>query len=288
MRPLVDVQGQDVFVHQSLCSTPGDSVHDQLCRLLFFVGALRDGGARRITVVAPYLCYMRKDQTTQPHDPVTTRYMATLFEAMGIDAVIAIDVHNRAAVQNAFRCPTALISALPALVDHVVDALAPEPQITLLSPDIGGTKRVEAVRGHLSQRGIHGIETGFIEKYRRQNVMWGGTVVGPVADRDIVLIDDLVSTGTTLVQAAHACKAQGARRVFAVVTHGVFAPEANETLSDPALHHLVVSDTLSPDRIPGSIRDTKVSVIETAPLLADAISALHTEGPVVPLPLRPR
>src|SRR5579859_600416 len=103
-RPLDPVGGADAYVIHSLYGDPDQSANDKLCRLLFFIGALKDAGARRVTAVAPYLCYSRKDRRTKANDPVTTRYVATLFEAIGCDAVITLEVHNEAAFENAFRC----------------------------------------------------------------------------------------------------------------------------------------------------------------------------------------
>lgn len=106
MRLLVEVRGADVYVVQSLCGDAHASANDKLCRLLFFAGALKDAGARRVTACLPYLAYARKDRRTQERDPVTTRYVAALFEAVGIDRVIVLDVHNEVAFDNALRCPT--------------------------------------------------------------------------------------------------------------------------------------------------------------------------------------
>ena len=103
-RPLQSVRNQDVFVIQSLYSDTKQSVNDKLCRLLFFIGALRDAAARQVTAIIPYLCYARKDRKTKSRDPVTTRYVAILLEAVGINRVVVMDVHNLAAYQNAFRC----------------------------------------------------------------------------------------------------------------------------------------------------------------------------------------
>jgi ribose-phosphate pyrophosphokinase len=105
-RPLENVRGKDVFVIHSLYSDARQSVNDKLCRMLFFLGALRDASAGRITAVIPYLCYARKDRKTKSRDPVTTRYVAALMEAVGVDRVVTMDVHNLAAYQNTFRCRT--------------------------------------------------------------------------------------------------------------------------------------------------------------------------------------
>jgi len=114
-RPLENVRGKDVFVIQSLFGDRRQSVNDKLCRLLFFLGALRDASAARVTAVVPYLCYARKDRKSQPRDPVTTRYVAELFEAVGTDCILTMDVHNLAAYQNAFRCRADHLEAAPCL-----------------------------------------------------------------------------------------------------------------------------------------------------------------------------
>src|SRR5512137_964379 len=119
-RPLDSVSGTDVYVVQSLHGGPDQSANDKLCRLLFFVGALKDAGAARVTVVTPYLCYARKDRRTKPNDPVTTRYVAAMFEAVGIDAIVTLDVHNPVAFENAFRCRTVTLTAAPLFVDYAM------------------------------------------------------------------------------------------------------------------------------------------------------------------------
>ena len=123
VRPLVDVNRRDVFLIHSLHGSPGASPNDKLCRLLFMIGALKDAGAARVTAVVPYLCYARKDQRSQTRDPITTKYVARMFEACGTDAVMTFDVHNRAAFENAFRIPTANIEAMPLFVEHFAGLL---------------------------------------------------------------------------------------------------------------------------------------------------------------------
>ena len=135
-RPLESVEQADVYVVQSLHSGPAESANDKLVRLLFFIGALKDAGAARVTAVVPYLCYARKDRRTKPRDPVTTRYVAAMFEAAGTDAVITIDVHNPTAYENAFRCRTIALTAAPLFVDYV-KALG-EDRLCVVSPDPGG------------------------------------------------------------------------------------------------------------------------------------------------------
>src|ERR1019366_8766802 len=122
-RPLHDVRGHDAFVLHSLHGDPTQSANDKLCRLLFFCGALKDAGAAQVTAVTPYLCYQRKDRRTKPRDPIITRYVAALFEAMRIDRVVTLEVHNLAAFENAFRCPTWHIESAPLLAAHFAPLL---------------------------------------------------------------------------------------------------------------------------------------------------------------------
>ena len=115
-RPLISVRGKNVFVVQSLYGDDRQSGNDKLCRLLFSIDALKDAAAARVTAVVPYLAYARKDRKTKPRDPVTTRYVAALFEAVGIDTVMTLDVHNLAAFQNAFRCRPEHLEAFKCLL----------------------------------------------------------------------------------------------------------------------------------------------------------------------------
>jgi len=163
-RPLVDVRRNDVFVIHSLNGDAAGSANDKLCRLLFFIGALKDAGADRVTAIAPYLCYSRKDRRSQPRDPINTKYVARLFEACGADAVATFDVHNLAAFENAFRCPTYNIEATPLFVDYFARVLRGE-KIAVLSPDLGGTKRAEAFRRALAAKTGQEPTFALVEKY---------------------------------------------------------------------------------------------------------------------------
>jgi len=141
-RPLISVRGRDVYLVQSLHGGPGASPNDKLCRLLFFAGALRDAGAERVTAAIPYLAYARKDRRTQTRDPITTRYVAQLIEAVGVDRVVTVDVHNLAAFENAFRRPTVHLEARPLFVSHLLPLLR-DRKVAVVSPDAGGAKRAD-------------------------------------------------------------------------------------------------------------------------------------------------
>jgi len=281
-RALVNVRARDVFVIQSLCGDTQQSVNDKLLRLLFFIGALKDASAARVTAVVPYLAYARKDAKTQTRDPVTTRYVAQLFEAVGTDRVITMDVHNLAAFQNAFRCRTDHLEATKLFVAHFASLLKAEPQITVVSPDIGGMKRAERFRQALGHALNREPSVAFLEKARAQGTMRTGRLIGDVAGAAII-IDDLISTGGTLRNAATACRESGATKVYAAAAHGIFVGNASRLLSGTELDQVVVTDTIPSYRLDPELAGRKLTVLSAAPLFAEAIRRIHTGGSLVEL-----
>jgi ribose-phosphate pyrophosphokinase len=272
VRPLDSVRDRDVYVIQSLYGGPNESANDKLARLLFFIGALKDVGAARVTVVAPYLCYARKDRRTKPNDPVTTRYIAQLFEAVGADVMVTLEVHNPAAFENAFRCRTMALTATPLFVDYA-KALAGE-SLCVVSPDPGGVKRAELFRETLEAEMGKPIGKGFADKHRSAGVVSGDLFVGDAAGATVLIIDDLMSTGGTLLRAARVARKSGAKRVIALVTHGLFMSGAAEVVADPAIDRLVVTDSVPPFRLAPNARG-KIDTLRCAPLLAETIKRLH-------------
>jgi ribose-phosphate pyrophosphokinase len=276
------VRGRDVYVVQSLYAETDQSVNDKLCRLLFFLGALRDASARSVTAVLPYLCYARKDQKSKPRDPVTTRYVAALLEAVGVDRVVTLDVHNLSAFQNAFRCHTDHLEARKLFVTHFASQLGDAP-LVVVSPDIGGVKRAERFREALAHALGKNMPLALMEKHRSGGVVSGETLIGDVRGKTAIIIDDLISTGTTLVRAANACRAQGAQAVHAAATHGLFSPAANQILADPVLTQVVVTDTIPPLRLDAPSARAKLTILESAPLVAEAIACMAGTGSLVDL-----
>jgi ribose-phosphate pyrophosphokinase len=272
-RPLDPVLGADVYVLQSLHGGPIQSANDKLCRLLFFIGALKDAGAARVTAVVPYLCYARKDRRTKPYDPVTTRYVAGMFESVGTDAIVTLEVHNPAAFENAFRCRTVTLTGTPLFVEFCKGL--PDHKLCVVSPDAGGAKRAELFREALEAALGRPVGKGFADKHRSAGVVSGDLFVGDVAGATALVIDDLISTGTTLLRAARAARRAGAVGVIALVTHGLFMTGASDVLSDPAIDRLVVTDTVPAFRLDDTAARTKIETLEAAPLLGEAIRRLH-------------
>ena len=272
-RPLDPVGNADVYVVQSLHGGPQASANDKLCRLLFFIGALKDAGAARVTAVVPYLCYARKDRRTKPNDPVATRYVAAMFEAIGTDAVVTLEVHNPVAFENAFHCRTVTLTATPLFVEYT--GKLKDENLCVVSPDTGGAKRAELFRQTLEAARGRPIGKAFADKHRSAGVVTGDLFVGDVAGAAALVIDDLISTGGTLVRAARAARSAGAHRVIALTAHGLFMEGAAEALSDPALERVAVTDTVPPFRLPpGATRD-KLDILPSPRLFAEAIARLH-------------
>jgi ribose-phosphate pyrophosphokinase len=272
-RPLDDVQGCDAYVLQSLHADPLASVHDKLCRLLFFIGALKDAGAARVTAVVPYLAYARKDRQTRPRDPVATRYVAALFEAAGTDVVMTVDVHNLAAFQNAFRCRTVHVEAASLFVAHLAP-WAGEGAITVVAPDAGAVARAGQFRKALSATLGRPVAAALAEKHRDGRELSGTLLAGELEGRHAVIVDDMIGTGATMARAAAACRRAGALSVDAVATHGLFTAGAQQALAG-VIDRLAVTDTVPPFRLEqGPVREM-LRVAGVAPLLADAIGRAH-------------
>lgn len=280
LRPLDDVEGADVYLVQSLYSDEHSSVDDKLIRVLFFVGALKDAGAGRVTAVIPYLCYGRKDRRTKLHDPLSSRYLASLFESLGTDAVLTLDAHNQSAFENAFRCRTLHLPAQPLFVEFAAGQLKDDDNpIIVASPDVGGVKRAEAFRQALGERLERDIGRAFVEKYRSADRLSGGTLVGEVQGASVLIVDDLIAGGGTITRATSAIEEGGAARIWALASHGQFCGDALQKLSQLPLEAIAVTNSLPQ----GS--GARLEIVDCAPLLAEAIRRLHDSGPAAQLSL---
>ncbi len=281
-RPLVNVRGRDVFVVHSLHGDAEQSANDKLCRLLFFIGALKHAAAARVTAVLPYLCYARKDRKTKPRDPVTVQYVARLIEAVGTDRVMTLDVHNLAAYQNAFRIGAEHLETRKLFADYVAAELG-DREVAVVSPDVGGIKRAELFRETLETHLGRPAAAAFMEKHRSGGVVSGEALVGEVGNCTAVIIDDLISTGTTMARAARALRKAGAARVLAMASHGLFVGDAAANLGDPAIERVVVTDTVPPFRLDPAVARDKLVVLDAAELFAEAIRRVHGGGSIVEL-----
>lgn len=270
-RPLVSVRGQDVYVIHSLTGIGAASANDRLCRLLFFLACCRDNGAERVTAIVPYIAYSRKDRQTKPRDPVTTRYVAQLFEAMGTDCIVTLDVHNLAAFQNAFRCKTVHLDTRHLFVSEI-ERLAGQRPLVVFSPDGGGVKRAQLLKESFESLTGRQAGFGFMEKRRSSGQVTGELFAGDVEGATVFILDDMISSGGTVLRAARACRERGAVAIHALATHGLFDDGAEQLIDTDAIDRIVVTDSVSSDarRAPPQLQ-----ILSIAPLMAEAIGRLH-------------
>jgi ribose-phosphate pyrophosphokinase len=242
MRPLADVQGRNVCVIQSTCGDAQASANDKLCRLLFFVGALKDA-------------------------------VAAMFEAAGIDRVVVLDVHNEAAFDNAFRCPTVRLEAAEVFATALAADLHSKA-VVVASPDVGGVKRAQRMREVLARQLGRDIDFAFVEKPRALGIVSGHAIVGQVEGREVILYDDMIATGTTILRAAQAARRAGAAHVYVAAPHAAFLPGAMQILDKDGPDALLVSDSIALAPAFASQVGNRLRICSVAPLIARTITEL--------------
>jgi ribose-phosphate pyrophosphokinase len=280
LRPLVSVRGHAVFIVQSLAGSAGASPSECLLRLLLLAMGLRDAGAAQVVALVPYLAFARKDRRTQPRDPVTARYVAQLIEAAGVSQLVALDVHNPAAFDNAFRVPVMHLSAQPMLTAHLCGAIGSAGMV-VASPDVGGIKRAQLFREMLERQTGAPVDLAFVEKRRAGGRVSGGTVTGDVGGRLVLVLDDLCASGGTLIRAADALLRSGAREVQVAVTHAPLAAGVAALLAAEGIAQVVVTDSAGPWI--QALRDPRLHVLPVAPLFAAAVRRIAGGRPLTPL-----
>ncbi|MFI5375123.1 MAG: ribose-phosphate diphosphokinase [Candidatus Rokuibacteriota bacterium] len=261
-----NVRGEDVFVIQPTCPP----VNDHLMEMLVMIDAFKRSSARRITAVLPYYGYGRQDRKVQPRVPITAKLVADLLTAAGCQRLLAVDLHA-GQIQGFFNIPVDHLFALPPIiVDHLVKMELHDP--VLVSPDAGGVERARA----LAKRLKAGL--AIIDKRRDgNNVAVFMHLIGEVKGRDAVIVDDMIDTAGTLIQAVDALKREGARRIVACAVHGVLSGPAIGRIRDSVLEEVIITNTvpLTPER-----QLSKIRVLSVAPLLAEAIRRIHDEESV--------
>lgn len=287
LRPISNPDGAHALVLASLNGTDSSlSPHDRLCRMLFLTASLIDHGARRVSLAIPYLSYLRKDRRTQPLDPASFRYVAQLIEASGAHALATLEPHSPAAFDCALRIRALAIPAHRLLLDAVLDAIderdsqgAAHPNLAdnadwaVVSPDLGGTKRAQAWCEAMAARGMAMPSLALFNKRRTGGVLTASHEVwGDVESRHVLIVDDLLGSGRTLLNAADAVKQAGARRVLACVAHGFFEGDALERVLESPLERLVLSNSTgwSP---PSPLAATRIHCVDaTEPLIRSLLA----------------
>ncbi|MCW1382950.1 ribose-phosphate diphosphokinase [Novosphingobium sp. KCTC 2891] len=273
VRTLDEVGGRDVYVLHSLHAEPGNSANDKLVRLLFFFNSLKDAGAGRVTAIVPYLAYSRKDRRTKPRDPVNSRYVATLFEAVGTDRMVTLEVHNVSAFENAFRlCRPEHVPSAGLFADFLAGELT-GAEVAVVSPDAGANKRAELLRHELEKRLNRPVGKAIMDKHRSMGVVSGNLFAGDLRGRTAIIFDDLIASGTTIVRAAKASREAGASRVIAAAAHGMF-PADSPLFGPDGPDRLLVTDSipLAAD-LPAHAR-AMIAIVSASGLLGDIISCI--------------
>ena len=261
-----NVRGADVFVVQPTC-TPVDR---HLMELLLMMDALKRASAERITAVLPYYGYARQDRKDKPRMPISARLVASLLERAGANRILALDLHA-AQIQGFFDVPVDHLFAAPVMIDHF-HAMRGE-SLTVVSPDAGGVERARAFAKRLDS------PLAIIDKRRTEvNVAEVMHIIGDVDGQHCLIVDDLIDTAGTLVKAAEALAAKGAKSVRACATHAVLSGQAVERLTSSNLEEIVVSNSI-PLR-EDALACGKIRVLSVASLLGRAIQSIHEDGSV--------
>ncbi len=286
IRPLESVRGERVILCETLIadaliadassSVPRLSANDRLVRLLFLIGAIRDAGAAEVAALVPYLAYARKDRRTKARDPVSTRYVAALFEAMGLDLLVTLEVHNPAAFDNAFRCRTLHLESAPLLAKHCAAMVNDAQRVVVLSPDTGGVKRARRFADCLAEKVDVPVELAFMEKQRSEGRVSGTAFAGDVAGASVIVYDDMICGGTTTARAAQACYERGARVVHACAAHGAFSDSAESLLREAGVASVVVTDSVGSVRERAARLDDRLAIVSCIPLFAEELKRIST------------
>ncbi len=256
-----NVRGVDVYVIQSTCSP----VNDNLMELLVMVDALKRASAGSITAVIPYYGYARQDRKSAPRTPITAKLVADLLSASGVNRVVSMDLHA-AQIQGFFNMPFDHLFAMPVFLDHLRPRFSEPP--VFVSPDAGGTERTRAYAKRMD------ADLAIIDKRREKaNVSEVMHVIGDVAGRECVILDDMIDTAGTLTNAAAALRQKGAKRVIAAATHPVLSGPAIERIAKSELEEVIVTDSIPLP--PGAEETGKFRVLSVARLLGEAIKRIH-------------
>jgi ribose-phosphate pyrophosphokinase len=262
-----NVRGSDVFVIQST-STP---TNDHLMELLLMLDALKRASAKRVTAVMPYYGYARQDRKVAPRAPISAKLVADLLQTAGAGRLLTMDLHA-GQIQGFFDCPVDNLYATPILLKYLRERLGGSPA-TIISPDAGGVERARAYAKRLD------ATLAVIDKRRSgPNTIAEMNIIGEVASRTAILVDDMVDTAGTLTTAAQAAVDAGAEEVFAACSHAVLSGPAIERLEKSHITELIVTDTI--DLHPAAKACAKVKTLSVAELIGEGIRRTHNEESV--------
>lgn len=258
------VRDEDVYVIQTGCGEQG--INDFLMELMIIINACKIASARRITAVIPTFPYARQDKKDKSRAPITAKLVANLLQTAGCNHVITMDLHA-SQIQGFFRAPVDNLYAEPSVLRYVKDNYS-DSELTIVSPDAGGAKRVASIADKLD------VNFALIHKERQKaNEVSKMVLVGDVSNKVCLLIDDMADTCGTLCKAADVLLTNGAQKVVAIVTHGIFSSNAIEKLNNSKLDKIICTNTMPlQDKLK---RCPKLEKLDISPTLAEAIRRLH-------------
>ena len=261
-----NIRGKDVFVIQPTCPP----VNDNLMELLIVIDALRRASAKRITAVVPYYGYARQDRKDQPRVPITAKLVANLITVAGADRVLTMDLHA-GQIQGFFDIPLDHLFAVGVFVDYFEKLKLKD--LVIVSPDVGGIKMARAYAKRLSA-GLAIVDKRRISPEATEAVH----ILGDIEDKNVILVDDLISTGSSLIEAVEILAKRGAKEIRAAITHGVLCGSAIERIDKCRfLKELLISDSIPLD---DSKKHPRIRVLSIAGLMAEAIKRIHNEESV--------
>ena len=264
-----DVRGRDCFVVQSTYNP----VNAHLMELLIYIDCLRRASARRITAVLPYFGYARQDRKDEGRVPITAKLVANLISKAGADRVLTMDLHAEQ-IQGFFDIPVDHLHAVPVIVKYFENIRDELGKITLVSPDVGNVKTANRYANWL------GGELAIIDKRRKSGTeVQSTTIIGDVKDSTVVMVDDMISTGGTMCEAAKLVMKHGAKNVVAACTHPVLVGLALERLAESPISMVLVTDTI-PTNPRCKPLESKLVELSVAELLGDAIHRIHSNQSV--------
>ena len=258
------VRDCDVYIIQSLCHPANENIME----LLLIADALKRASAGRITAVIPYYAYGRQDRKVNPRDPISAKLLADIITVSGINHIVVIDLHAKQ-VEGFFDIPVDHLQARPVLTEYFLSEGLGGEDTVVVSPDIGGVTRARNFARVL------GSPIAIIDKRRpRPNVAEVMNIIGEVKSKKAIIIDDIIDTAGTIVNAARAIKEKGAEEVYAACTHPVFSGPAVERLSK-AVEEGVIKEIIVTDTIPLREKFEGVKVLTVAGMIAEAIRRIH-------------
>jgi len=261
-----DVRGRDCYVVISTC----EPVNDNLMELLVFCDCLRRASAKRVTMVMPYYGYGRQDRKDEGRVPITAKLVANLITAARADRVLAMDLHA-AQIQGFFDIPVDHLSATPVFYDYFMSIRAELGDLCLVSPDVGNVKVAESMANLLD------ADLAIINKRRLTgDSVQVGNLIGTVKNKTVLMFDDMISTGGTVVEAAKLVMDEGASDVVCAATHAVLAGPAMQKLADSPISKVVVTDTIPENGRCDQIKD-KLVILSIGEIIGQAITRIHND-----------